>query len=455
MKKRFLCLLVFSFILSFGFSKDMDVKVLKLSNGIPVYYIENTENQIDSVCISVEGSIRYFTPEQSGLEQVLFSMMTRGSKKYAYDDIQSYIYKTSSSFSSGSDENQSCVYMNCIDDYFDTSLDILIDGFMNPVFAESEYNKMMTEVRQNIQVQLNDPYSMGFYYGTRIIYKGTLLETSANVLDTSVENLSLDLIKKYYKSVIDSSRIKIFVVAKQPSNVVISKLNSSIGKIKPLKTKRNKLALGPLTINNKPLVLTHPSAGGTGFIYRTYSAPSQNAKDYCAYTISSMIYSDLMHNVIRAKYGICYGAFDQCSGGLSNIGINVIYRCSDMTKIKEALEEVKSIMKEGKTIKSTNPDGTFVFIPISEIIESKKNQLINSMYSSQATTNGLLNRMLRSYYLYGNPTEINKNLEKIQAVTEQDIIDAFNKYNLSTNEFWFAVVGLEAENTAQEILEKM
>src|SRR5574344_966728 len=69
------------------------VRVVTLDNGIPVYVKKNTANRILSITIAVNGGTGYLTPETSGLENALFSMMTWGSEKYSYEQLQQMQYR--------------------------------------------------------------------------------------------------------------------------------------------------------------------------------------------------------------------------------------------------------------------------------------------------------------------------------------------------------------------------
>ena len=71
-----------------AFAKSSEIKTAKLKNNIPVYIKNNDSNQIVSVYIVVKGGVALLTPDKSGLENALFSMMARGSKKYSYEKIQ-------------------------------------------------------------------------------------------------------------------------------------------------------------------------------------------------------------------------------------------------------------------------------------------------------------------------------------------------------------------------------
>ena len=95
----------------FLFAEEKDsVLQTNLSNKIPVYVKQIPGSQITSVYFVVKGGTSYLTPETSGLEDALFSMMILGSEKYSYSDLQNFGFNTQSScFSSANCRKSRCV----------------------------------------------------------------------------------------------------------------------------------------------------------------------------------------------------------------------------------------------------------------------------------------------------------------------------------------------------------
>ena len=71
--------------------RNRQIESFTLSNGIPVYYIENNDNKVDVVSIVVKGGRGYLKPEQSGLEKTLFKMMSCDSSKYGFQKRQQLV----------------------------------------------------------------------------------------------------------------------------------------------------------------------------------------------------------------------------------------------------------------------------------------------------------------------------------------------------------------------------
>lgn len=436
------------------FAKENEVKELKLKNGIPVYYMENTNSKIDAVTINVEGGTYTFSPEYSGLEEIVFEMMGTGSKDYSYEYLQSYFYQTGSSISQSAQRQYSNLTLVTIDEYFDSGLPLLTDGFLNPVFNKREYDKLMTIRQQSVQELMNNPQSLGEYSAQKIIFENHPYATATFAVPESIENLTVENIKKHHKTLLDSRRIKIFAVVHKDSRELVDALNETIGNIPALKTPLVNIHSESVTVNHAPVVLVHEAASGTGFVYRTYSLPAYGTEEYYAYLLASEVYKTIMFNVLRNKYSMCYSPFEACTGGEVNIGFEYLYRVSKIDDVKAQVAEARSLMSEGKVIVSTNADGSFIVKDVAEVLEGTKSSVISALYSSQKTTAGLAGRMIKSVYCYGDPTALDSVASLIRGFTSQQVIDVFNKYIVTENDMWCAVVGPENEVAMEEILNK-
>ena len=146
MKKNILLILCISAAFS-AFSKsaaESAVETYRLKNDIPVYVRQIPDNRICAVYFVVKGGTAYLTPETSGLENAVFSMMSMGSEKYSYAEIQALEFDTQSSISSSTSRDGSVFAMTSIDSYFDRTFDCFADAFLNPLFSQREYALFMT-----------------------------------------------------------------------------------------------------------------------------------------------------------------------------------------------------------------------------------------------------------------------------------------------------------------------
>ena len=118
-KRNILALAVCTFFVGGIFAQVKYPNVIEktLENGIPVYYIENTTNKVDSILVGVKGGPKYYSPEYSGIEHATFLMMGKGSVEYSYDDLQNLKYQTSARVAVSSGYYGSWLSLNSIDEY--------------------------------------------------------------------------------------------------------------------------------------------------------------------------------------------------------------------------------------------------------------------------------------------------------------------------------------------------
>ena len=416
-----------------------------LKNGIPVYYVENKENAVDEVSIVVKGGRVTLKPEQSGLENALFTMMSLGSSHYSYQKRQQIKYEKSVDVSLEALDEATVLSLSCLNYYMDEMLPILTDSFMNPTFTKPVYDNMMTVFTQQVQATLNNPWSLLKYKMKEVSYKGHCFEADKNPTEESLKNITIDEMKKWHKSILDSRRIFVVAVTSKNPETIVNTLNSSIGTIKKQNTELQNVKIDEVNISGDTIVMTHPAATGSGYAARFFQTPLSSSDDYLAGVLASSIYTKIMYSIVRTKNGVCYstGSDSESSEG---IGSEYLYMLSDFNNFAKYLKEARNIMASGKYVEKLNEDGTYVFAPISRMLPGAKNTLISSVYDGTTKTNGRVMQYISGIVYYDDITAYDTFVEKIHEITTQDILRVFKKYWVDQPARWIAVVGPELEN---------
>ena len=426
-------------------SKNADIYKYSLKNGIPVYYIENTENSVDVVSIVVKGGRTYLKPEQSGLEKALFTMMARGSSHYSYLNRLQMQYEKSIAIDVQALDNATTLSLSCLNYYMDEMLPVLTDSFVNPAFSKSVYDNMMTDFTQQLQNKLNDPFSLLKYKIRETCYEGHPYEAQSEPTEESLKNLTIAEMKKWHKTVLDSRRICIVAVCSMKPEELVKKLDSTIGKIKALNTLLTEVQFEDFELSEEAMIITHPSATGSGYAGRVFKAPLSNSDDYFPAEVASNIFSTTLYNIVRAKYGTCYSTGTTSSFG-EGIGYEVAYMISDFSGFSKAMKEARDIMASGKYVAKLNEDGTCEYSTISSVLEGSKNSVINTIYESTTGTSGRVSNYVSAIVDYNDITAYDSMINKIHAITTEDILRVFNKYWIEQPAKWIAVVGPDVEN---------
>ncbi|MBQ9538618.1 MAG: insulinase family protein, partial [Treponema sp.] len=283
---------------SYKLSSSRKVDKLKLKNGIPVYVLRDAKSRMSTVTIAVRGGVDRLTPETSGLEGALFSMMADSSKGYDYATRKTISFYNQSSISSGNKIAGSTLSLSTIDSYLYDMIPVLTDGFVNPDFDEQLYNLKMTSYSQSVQFMLNDPESLLDYKMNKAIFKGHPFETQTSVNPDSIGNITIANMQELHKKVLNAGNIFVFASGNVNSSKLVKELNKTIGKLSADKDNLySPHEVPPVNIVGGDELLVHPSAQGTGYAIRVFAGPTANSDDYIPSIIASNIYSNILFNV--------------------------------------------------------------------------------------------------------------------------------------------------------------
>lgn len=424
-----------------------EIREYALSNGIPVYVKKNSENQLVSMYIVVKGGTALLTPDKSGLELALVRMMKSGSAQYTYEQLQALEYRTHADFFGFSQNEGSGLGIECIDYYLDDMLPALTDGFMHPAFGKTEYDTMMKDYHQKLQSTMNSPDSLCYYTLNRTVYKDHPYETSPDATPDSIGNISIDTMKNLHTKLMDARRISVVVVGNVSASGLIKKLDETLGKLPALENSFTVPEIPPVSVSGLPVVLTHQAAAGTGFMYQCFASPSVTSNDYIPACIAADMYSDVLYQIVREKYGACYTPASAVLSSRAAIGLVMLYRVSDPGHAVSYVQEARQLMDQGKLVTGKDAAGNYQYASISDRLESYKNIYINSRYSQMKTNSGVAGKLAASILQFGDPYTADTMIGKARSVTADDIIRVFDTYWVKGNSRWFAVVGPGAESS--------
>ena len=424
-----------------GPGRNRQIESFTLSNGIPVYYIENNDNKVDVVSIVVKGGRGYLKPEQSGLEKTLFKMMACDSSKYGFQKRQQLAYEKRIKIEEKAMNNATVLSLNCLNYYLDEMIPVLADGFINPAYHKPVYDYVMSLLRQDVQKLQSEPVSILSYNIQKEAYKNHPYQAFPEPTPESLSNLTIDAMKKWHKTVLDSRRISIVAVTSMDSEKLLAKLETYFGKIKAQNTDLPELKSQPFTISGDPLVLTSSSAAGSGYAVRAFRLPFNSHSDFITASLAANIFGTTMWNIIRTKYGACYVADSEIVDG---IGFDGCYMISNLKDFTNYVKEAREIMAKGKYVVKINDDGSYEFSSVEAVLPGAKNVLINRIYGSTIKTSGRAALYVQALVDYNDIMAFDSMIKKIDTVTAQEVVQVFNKYWVEQPSRWFAVVGPEA-----------
>lgn len=443
--KKLLSIVLFLLALDIFAQSTSTVKRDSLKNGIPIFTKPLAHSKITTFYIVCRDTMARVTPNMSGIPDLTARLMQMGSTKYSYNELRYYLHDTQTSFTTTTTSFGTVYGMTTLGKYFDGSLERLLDTFLNSAFKEEEYNLLIEEVAQDVQHRENDGISILLDAFMDDFYKGTPFEAATRVTNKSLPNLTLNALKDFQKTLLDAKKISIVAVGYIPTN-----LNNMLSPLESL-TKRGDDATTGIAVSDndgdrvwpgesKPVIIRNDSVGSAAYIIRAFSAPDIKSDDYMAARIAAMIYDDILFNVVRENYGVCYSVESFTTGGRFNYGVELLYRVTSYNKFAAALDEARKIMADGKVIESRKGNA-YVYTAMEEVLARYLNKYVNEKYSSGDTSLGVANKLAGGLLQYNDVDASSALTDKVMNLQAADITRVFNKYWCQKDFKWYAIAG--------------
>jgi zinc protease len=399
-------------------NKD-SLKVYTLDNGIPLVVKAVSSNRIVAVKLIVRGTASCTPAGKEGLERLTLNTMGRGSLKYAYDQLQGLAYKTSSVIGGvSSNYDYSSFDLVCLDKYFDDAFDAFADCFLNPSLNAADFQAALGEMRASRSGLKADPYNYATSLLHQITFKNHPYARDPQGLDYSLANMSLPDVQDYRKTLLGAERLAIVAVGNFDPDTVFKRINSSFGKI--LKGDVKLEATPTARIDSGLTLVPFPDSQAIAYIRGDFNVPAIASRDSAAYAVGATILTDLLYDIVRVKHGACYTPMALNFGYASPYGSIVIYKSSVPGAVKGYMDEAVKTLVAGKTPNLQGQAGA-EYGDLSATIEGYKAKYINAFFGGQETNQSVAEQIAASYVRFGDPTEYLKLIDKVNAVSAQDV----------------------------------
>lgn len=130
-----------------------------LKNGITLLLQENPELPIVSVLAAFQGGVRYETPKDNGICQLMSNLLVRGTTTRTRDEIAQIMDDVGGSLSPFSGKNSFGVQASARSVDFDRALALTADVLINPTFPDAEVARQKELTLAAIERIQDDPFS--------------------------------------------------------------------------------------------------------------------------------------------------------------------------------------------------------------------------------------------------------------------------------------------------------
>ncbi len=413
-------------------------KEAKLDNGLRVFVIEDHEQPMISFDILMPGGDALEAKKDAA--GFAAAMIMKGTKTKSALDISKILDGLGADLSVRNSTEYTSVSGTSIMKHKDVLFDMLVDVMTNPTWPKEELAKIKVQAKAGIKSEKGDPGSLASNMAKKALF-GLDHPYSSVSTEETVDAITIDDIKKYYKD---------FYLPNSSTMVIVGDFNTD-DIIKELNTKLAAWKKGTLVKLEIPE--PKPMPKGIYFIERKGSVQSAvryanmtvpfNDPDYMNINVASHVinssFAGRMFKIIREKHSYTYSP----TGGHSSnrfynysiFGSDVRNDVTDSTIISINDEILGDLYRKG---------------PSEEEMETIKQFRTGQFYLSFESS-GFLGAMIQSYDFKGVPIRMIKEYPNIyNKVSAIDVKKAVERY-LNPADGYVIVVG---DPSVKEQLEK-
>jgi zinc protease len=294
----------------------------KLSNGIRVYGIENTEVPLVQFELSIDGGLLLEDINKVGVSNLMARLMTQGTQRKTAQQLEEAIQQLGASISVSAGTESINITVNTLVKNYAATLALVEEILLEPRWDATEFALIKQSTISQIRQQEANPNSIAQNQYSLLIYGKNNIR-SRNLLGSveSVNAITLDDLKTYYTKNISPSVARLHVVGALNKATLINSLGRLIQnwKSKPVSIPIYETAKTP----EKSVIYFYDVPDAKQSVIRFgYPALAVTDKDFYPATIMNYIlggggFASQLTQQLREGKGYTYGINSSFSGSSS------------------------------------------------------------------------------------------------------------------------------------------
>ncbi len=400
------------------------MKTINLSNGLKVVYENSSTSHVTSMQVWVKcGSVNEIERE-NGISHFIEHILFKGTKNHGLGAVADSIERMGGELNAFTAKDHTCYYVTVPSIYYKEALAVLRDLVFEPLMDAKDIEDEREVILEEIRRYQDIPSSVAgdLYYEHQ--FKGHPYGRPIQGTVDVVSGISIKDVKDYYSRFYTPSNSTLVICgdvveaeALSTADIVFSQIKREAKDIADVEHAR------PVTSCSCSVLSLDVSEA---FVYFGFSVPGLFHEDVPALDVLSNILgqseSSRLVKKLRVEMGLVTAVSTSCytpkHGGSFAFGL------SFEEEIKNIEEKAKLILKElFKTLSDLSSDG----FNDEELLRAKNIILSEKVYEKR-TVDGMASRLGRLISITGGTDFEEKYIENIKRITQQDLIDVFNRY---------------------------
>ena len=389
-------------------------------NGLKVLVKRRPNAPTVAAGLYIRGGARNITDKNAGIENLMLSAATQGSKKFPRETLRREIARTGSSIGSSTGNDYSVLSLAVTRENFDRLWEIFADVAVNPTFTPEAVNYARDQILTGLREQETDNDNFLKILQNRMIYAN---HPYANEVGGTLENISRFTSKDlsdYHQKTMQTSRLLLVIVGDFDAKDIKTRVTAAFGNLPRGEYKETTY---PALDFSKPTLDVTSRTLPTNYVQGVFNAPSLDNPDYYAMRIAITILQSLVYNEVRVKRQLSYAPNAELDSNASNTA-NIYVTAVD------ANEAVKVMLEQVNNLKNRKLSD--------EIIASISGYFLTNYYVEQQTNAAQVAELAKYELTGGGWRNSFEFLSRVRRVSATDVNAAANKYMKNIR---FVVIG--------------
>lgn len=387
-----------------------------LPNGIRIVTEEIPYVRSVSIGIWVDVGSRDEIASSNGISHFVEHMVFKGTKRFSSQQIARSLEEVGGYLNAFTTKEQTCFYARILDSSLENALDVISDMVQYPLFQEKDIEKEKTVILEELKNIEDDPNDLIHDYFDQSVYFNHPLSRPIIGNSETILSFTKESAEEYLRAHYIPERMVVAAAGNVTHDAVVRLVDHHFRSGNRRRTHLVKRAVGPKKVHpsknvyRKPINQAHVCLGTLGYgVKNPLRFPLLVLNTLLGEGMSSRLFQN-----IREKYGFAYSVYS-FANMMSDTGNFGVYVATDDKNIENSIGLIR---KELDKVRE-KPVGK------SELKRAKA-QLKGSMMLSLESMSNRMMRLGSGEIFYGNYTQLDEILKKIEAVTIDDILAVAN-----------------------------
>jgi zinc protease len=185
----------------------------ELANGLNLVGAETTETPTTSFEITIPTGAYALPADKAGLVNLVASMLGESTTERSTAEMALELEKLGSEVYFYTNDKSFHIYVNTLSKHLDASIALIMERLLKPAFKQEEFDRVKGQTIQSIQSAKKNANSLATAGWVKLLYADTIAGQPRSGTLNTVNNITLDDVKAFYKANIKPKNGHLIVVS--------------------------------------------------------------------------------------------------------------------------------------------------------------------------------------------------------------------------------------------------